>query len=67
MTNAQGEARAAVAPTDEDPRLAELTEKELLFEIWSEVRAFRRFIVWGVATLLVVWMLAGLAVVAQAA
>lgn len=52
--------------TDEDPRLANITERELLFEIWSELRAFRRFIVWGVATAIIVMALVGLAVVAQA-
>lgn len=40
--------------TDEDPRLADLTEKELLFEMWSELRAFRRFVMWGVVTFLVI-------------
>lgn len=38
---------------DEDPRLADLTEKEVLFELWQEVRALRRFLVWGAVTFLV--------------
>ena len=50
---------------DEDQRLKDLTEKEILFEIWSELRSFRRFNVWGAATLLTGWVLMAMAVIAQ--
>lgn len=51
--------------TDEDPRLAELTEKEILFEIWSEVRTFRRLITFLVFTSVVLTVAAVAAAVAS--